>query len=438
LAVVIAASLAVLGPGAASAVESGYLNEAAEDGSTIVESTVTSLTGSATGGTTGDSAQTSGSTSETADVVPAPEAAPKQSAQQAAGETDRSGSWAEAQAAKIAIGGNDVVDVARSAASIDDNDDSHADATLLALGGEEILGAHADSDGEKESHAGDPLAPLCEGSEGQICLRVLFADAYASEDGTTSQSLAQSGVADLCLGGDSADPRADCSGPVSAKIATSEAQMRRDKTDGSTEGSAESAIADVCVGAEGETCAVGVEVLKARSFARSDGTTDGESTVAALELGNEEVGSISDPAKLEIQPDCAAPSLVCVTVNQGASAVNEGVASQTQDALNAGILPDTLNVDTGLSNTGVTATQGDAVAGIEEERPDAAGAGGPGGPGAGGPGNPGTGEVAGVEKTALLPNTGGFWSGLLAIALGAIAAGSFLLARNRRRLGTPA
>lgn len=445
----IAASLVALGPAAATAQEIGSLDEAVGQVTSEVTKQVAPSTGStgSTGGTT-DAPSGTSSPEETLSTVtekaPAQESSgtTTQSAEQA-GAVDRSGSYAEAQVAEADVDGNDVVDVARSTVSIDDSDRARADATLLALGGQEIIGAHADSAGEKEAHAGDPLAPLCEGSEGQLCLRVLFADAYASEDADSSESLARTGLADACLGGDSADPRAECSGPVSAEVGTSSAQQQRDKTDGSTQGTAQSAVVDVCVGAEGATCAAGVEVLKARSFASSSGTTQGGSTVARLELGNEEVVSLSDPTNLEIQPECAEPSAVCVVANQGASAVNDGVASQTQDALNAGVLPDTVGIDLGLSGTGVVSTEGDPAGAVVPEPPGAGGPGaggdgpGAGGPGAGGPGTPGNGEVAGVQAR-VLPNAGGIWSGLLAIAFGTLAAGSFLIARSRRRHGLPA
>jgi hypothetical protein len=331
------------------------------------------------------------------------------------------GTRAKAQVAEVDVRDQDVADVARSEASIGGDDRARSNATLLALGGQEIIGTQADSDGEGETHAGDPLAALCEGSEGQLCLRVLFADAYADENAQRSEAMSQTGVADVCLGGDSSDQRAECTGPVGAKVAASKAQTERGKSDGRTSGRSESAVVDACVGAEDETCAVGAEVLKAESEASSDGATKGESTLIGVELGNEERASLSDEAELEIQPGCAEPSLVCAAANQGEAAVEEGLAKQSQDALNVGVLPDTVGIDLGVSRTEVTAAAGDPAA---DEEAAKGSAGGPGTPGAGDPG----------ESAGILPNTGGFWSGLLSLALGGVAAGSFLLARNRRRL----
>jgi LPXTG-motif cell wall-anchored protein len=331
---------------------------------------------------------------------------------------DEAGTKAKSQVVEVDLGGQDVADLGRSEASVDDEDRARGNATLLALGGQEIIGTQADSDGEGESHAGDPLAALCEGSEGQLCLRVLFADAYADEDAERSEALSQTGVADVCLGGNSADQRAECAGPVGVGVATSKAHAERGKADGSTSSRSESAVVDVCVAPEGDTCAVGAEVLKAESEASSDGATHGESTVVGVELGNEQVVSVDEHAELDIQPGCAEPSLVCAAANEGEATVTEHLASQTQDALNVEVLPDTVGVDLGISRTEVTATAGQ-VAGVEKEAPSA-----------GGPGSDEPGEAGGI-----LPNTGGVWSGLLALALGAVSAGSFLIARNRRRLG---
>jgi LPXTG-motif cell wall-anchored protein len=332
-----------------------------------------------------------------------------------------------AQMAKVAVGEQPVVDVGRSEASMQDNGRSHAHATALALFGQEIVGTRADSHGEQESHAGDPLAPLCEGSEGALCLRVLYADAAADERGRSSSARSQSGVANACLGGSNTDVWSECDGQISAEVATSEAQMRR--TDGRTHGSSESQVADVCIGRDGETCAAGLTLLQAASKAFWDGRTEGSSTTGRLVLGGEEVGAYEDRTDVSVQPDCTAPSLVCVLLNQGGSSIENGHVEQAQHALDIGVLPDTVGVAVGVSSTGASVTHG-AVLGVHGSRGDGdvvAGVSGSGGPGA-----PGT--VAGVGS--VLPNTGGVWSGLVALALAALGAGSLLVARNRRRVGT--
>jgi LPXTG-motif cell wall-anchored protein len=441
VAAVMAAALVALGGGVASAQETpgleGLVNDVQEQvqprESTEIQQETDSITDE---GITDEGELSTEGTAPATDGEADTQADPEAAAEQA----EETGSTARAQVAEVDLGDNDVLDLARSEVAIDDDGRTTSDATLLALGGEEIIGAHADSHGENESHAGDPLAPLCEGSEGQLCLRLLYADAYADEDTDSSEGLAQSGVLNACVGGDSADARAECSGPVSAKLLTSKAWMQRDKTDGSTEGRSESSAADICVGPEDDSCAVGLEVLKAWSAASSDGTADGWSTLARLQLGNEEVLSVEDPAELAVQPECAEPSVLCAAANEGATTVQDGAATATQDALNVGVLPDSLGADAGISRTGVSADTGAGaatgageVAGVQQEAPGGEVAGAGAGSGAGGPGHP-----AAAAAGAVLPNTGGVWSGLLAIALGAMAAGSFLVAWSRRRVGATA
>ncbi|MGH8966405.1 MAG: hypothetical protein ACRDXB_13910, partial [Actinomycetes bacterium] len=107
-----------------------------------------------------------------------------------------------AEIADVDAGGNDVADAGHNEATVEDDDSTTADSTILALGGQEIAGAHADSEGT-ENESFEPLAPLtdevCGGSGNQVCLRVLYADASATDDGTTSSSSSKSGVTDICL-----------------------------------------------------------------------------------------------------------------------------------------------------------------------------------------------------------------------------------------------
>lgn len=328
------------------------------------------------------------------------------------------------------LAGEDVARVGESRANVEDDDSTSGDATLLALGGEEIAGAHADSDGEDESHFGDPLEPLCSGSEGQVCLSVLYADAWATEDGDTSSSRGRTGVADVCLGGDGAE---DCTGPVSTGVATSESEAERDQRSGRTTASSSSEVADVCVQPDPATglCAVGVEVLHSEGRSDSGGSkasADRDSHLIALELGNEEQARVSDPQALSLPPDCPeGGSLVCLFVNQGETYLGKGVAGHAQEALHVDVLPGNLDlvVEAGRSETLVHNDGGEARGG--DTGPAVRGAGG-------GPGSPGT--VAGVAD--MLPQTGGVWSGLLALALLGIGAGALLTARSRRGMAESA
>ena len=220
------------------------------------------------------------------------------------------------------LGGEDVADVGHNDATVEDDDSTSADSTLLALGGEEVFGAHADSDGENESHFGDPLAPLCEGSEGQVCLQVLYADAYATDEGGSSHSQSQSGVLGVCLGGTSSDPKAECDGPVAAGVAESDGEASRNQSSGRTTASSESDVAEVCLEPDPITgaCSLGASALHSEGDSDSGdspGTASRDSYLLAVEAGGEEKGRMGDPTSIAIQPACAEPSLVCIFLNQG-------------------------------------------------------------------------------------------------------------------------
>ena len=340
-----------------------------------------------------------------------------------------------AQVIDADLGGDDSADVAESSGTVADDDSTSGDATVLALGGEEVIGAHAGSGGTEEAHEGDPLAPLCAGSQGQVCLRILYADAWATDDGSTSHAESQSGVAAACLGGGSADPAADCDGPVWAGAGQSHAESERDQNSGRTTANSSSSVADADLG-EGQVTAGAVQSRGEADSGSSPGTASRESTVADLAVAGTPVeGEISDPFTLATPPGCTAPSLVCVFANQGETFIGEGIAGHAQEALHVEALDGAILTQTGTSETLVHNDGG------EDGPGDPEGPGGPSGPGIPGPAGGGGGGVAGgggltgaaAVEAGALPNTGGPAVGLLALALFAISGGAFLVASSRRR-----
>lgn len=336
------------------------------------------------------------------------------------------GDRAEAKLVDLGIGGQDVLDVGHSKAQVGEGGRSQADSTLLAIGGQTVIGTNADSDGEGEGHAGDPLHALCEGSEGALCLRLLYADAWASQDGDRSSSRAENGVANVCVGGSSAERDQDCDGPIAVGLLESRAEAHRNSSTGARSGAAESHVADVCLGQDAGSCAIGLEILKSFSAAESGpngSDADGDAAPVQLELGGEKVVPSDEKVEVGI-PDCDEP-VVCLILNQdGVGLGSDGAASSHQgaalEALDGTPLAVTgLFSDTGAATGGDAAAGGPVVAGAEDQL------------GGGGPGQPGTADVAGAS--GLLPNTGGVWSGLLALAMAAVATGAFVLAFARRR-----
>ncbi len=334
------------------------------------------------------------------------------------------------------VGGHDVADLGDSKASTRKDNSTSADTTLLALGGQEILGAHADSRKTGESHVGDPLAPLCKGSNGAVCLQVLYADAVAKDSGGTSYALSRSGVANACIGGDHTDASAPCDGPIALGVARSSAQSRRDQSTGRTTASSSSDLADVCLTQPGASgCALGVDAEHSAGQADSGGgkpSASRESYLLGVTANGKEQGRVDQPTEIAVQPGCASPSLLCAYLNQGETYLGKHVAGTAQDALDARVLPGTpLEVDANLARTETLVHQGAAsTTGGTTGGGDRASGGGTGTGGAGGPGHPGSSlsKLAGV-----LPNTGGVWSGILAAGLGAVGLGSLLMAAARRR-----
>ena len=337
------------------------------------------------------------------------------------------------QGAVVKVGDQEIAGVNNDKATVNDDDSTTADSSLLTLGGQEILGTHADSTGTNESHFGDPLAPLCEGSDGAVCLTVLYADAYATDDGSTSHSQSRSGIANACLGGTSTDPDARCNGPIALGAARSEAQADRNQSTGQTTASSMFEAATLCLQPDPITgaCTVGASAL--HSEGQSDSGTDSTSSSASRSshlLGGEfqgtPLGPVSDPTDLSIQPQCADPSLLCVFLNQGETYLASGIAGHSQDALKLTLLPGVLDVFAGVGHTETLAHNdgGDPPStpppGDEPNGPN----------GSDGPDAPDD-----AEASPALPDTGGSWSGLLALGLIGIAAGSFAVAFGRRERG---
>ena len=333
------------------------------------------------------------------------------------------------QGAQAKIGDRDIAGVGNDNATINNNDSTTADSSLLTLGGQEILGTHADSTGTNESHFGDPLAPLCEGSGGAVCLSVLYADAIATNNGSTSHSQSKSGILKACIGGKNTSRDAACKGPIAVGVATSRAQADRNQSTGQTTASSMFEAANLCLQPDPGTgaCTVGASAL--RSQGQSDSGTGSKPSSASRsshllggDLHGKSLGPVGDPTDLSVQSKCADPSLLCLFLNQGESYLGSGIAGHAQDALKLTLLPGALDVFAGF---GHTETLVHAARPHSTPPSDIDTDGTNGGP-------HGSDEIGGPDRNGALPDTGGPWSGLLAIGMIAIAAGSFAVAFGRR------
>jgi hypothetical protein len=331
--------------------------------------------------------------------------------------------------ADVHLDGNELATVGGTNSSIEDDDSSSSDVTVLAVAGQEIVGAHSDSEEGPESETHDPLAPLCEGTEGTVCLGLLYADASSSENSNSSSSSGSAAVAFACLGGTQTDATQDCDGPIGAGVARSDSDISRDKQSGETEATHSNDVADVCIGrtdASGTCTGVGAEAAHSESNSESGapgggGSTKRDSFLLNVEANGEDNEIIGDPTAIAVPPGCPdGTSIACVFFNQGESFVFTGGAAGHQQVAHVSVGPDLVLGHVATSETLATnAGPTDVVKGERPiEAPDDTVLGS--GPGAGG---------AGSES--VLPFTGVATLLYLAIALALISAGAWLLALRR-------
>ncbi len=338
---------------------------------------------------------------------------------------------ASSQAGHVEVGGQDVVGIGSDKATTNDDDSSEADSTLLAVGGQEVIGAHAKSDGGPgSSHGGAPEIPACEQSDGAFCLDLLYSDAYATDDGTRSDSKSQSGLANLCLGGSDATGET-CDGGATVDLASSRSVTHRNQHSGRTTGSARSGLANVCVQREGDACTATADAISSSGRSDSDGSTSRSSQVANFAIAGQALGAPNDAFAIAVPPpvpggevDCThpttPPTLLCLFGNQGETYFGDNVVGHSQTALTAMGLDQNLLAILGHSETLVHNDGGEAVV-----RP-------PSTPNH--PTNPAHPRPATQVHDGLLPNTGGVWSGLLGIGLALFGMGAVATAWDRRRV----
>lgn len=339
----------------------------------------------------------------------------------------------------LVAAGQKVATVASSGAAVNNDDGTKADSTLVALGGQEIFGAHADSTQQTSDHFGDFLKPLCDASTGQLCLEMLYADADATDNGSTSHAQSRSGLLNACLGGTSTEAGAPCTGPLHAQILTSQSGVDRNQASGRTTGNTDAKAAGVCLQPDPVTaqCALDTALIPSQGTMDSAAAqpAEGSSSVFDLNAAGTDVGSAAQPIDPSLLPECVVADLACVSTNQGETSDGSGAAGHDQD---------------GLKLAAVPMLQGGLLAGLghTETLVHSADSSTPPGDDAQDPGDNGAvsdGDVQPAAKTvnasasvspstggSVLPNTGGVWSGLLGLGLLLLGAGAFITTRGRR------
>ncbi len=336
--------------------------------------------------------------------------------------------------------GESVLTAGQTRSDVDDDDSTRASSTLLSLGGQRLVFADADSEGDQSDSQSGPEDLGCTESEGQICLGLLYADANATDDGDTSHSESNTGVLVACFGdseeSEESDPEPQqCEGPIGAGVAQSASQADRDQRSGRTTASSETGLLVTCLGYDGESCALEAAALYSEGESDSGGATSSASRDSGLVLvgaGGDEIVDLDTPAPLtELPIDC--DSLVCAYLDQGETYLGDGIAGHAQEALRLQTfgLPTLLPGGDELPVFSLVLGRSETLVHNDGGEPEVAGA----------EGEP---EIRGAEANRApaviagarggLPNTGGPGLGLLAVGLLALGSGSLLVAGRRTRL----
>jgi hypothetical protein len=324
---------------------------------------------------------------------------------------------------------------------------------VLAVLDNELIAAHSDSNGSAEVAAAEAL---CDETGGEACLAVLWGATSSQSSPSSSGSSSDTGVAYLCLGGDSSQPGADCKGPLSVAVAESHSSVSKQRDSGAMAADHESDGADVCLGGEASdgTCSgLGLVVLHAEGHSETDGddpgTSSGSSYAAGIELGGESTQVGSDP--VVFPPGCPDDgSAVCVVLNDNDTGVTGQGSGGAVETVGVVILPGAVGadplVDAGVvsGSSGVSPDEGDTGGGGGGG--GGSGGGGIGGGGGGGAGGGGGGAGAADGSAAAgagdggnggLARTGAWFLMLGVLMLALTVAGAALLVQGRRRR-TPA
>ncbi|MGH3993550.1 MAG: hypothetical protein ACRDSN_13945, partial [Pseudonocardiaceae bacterium] len=265
----------------------------------------------------------------------------------------------------------DILDITKYDATIEDDDEAHADSTVLGLGGDEIIGSSASSrDGDGRD--GDNLtAGLCDGTGGVICLSLLYHDVVAEEDDDSSLAAARGGVLALCLGGgeddgddngddDGADVTAtyECDGALSLGVAEGLGIAERDKKQGHTRAESANELLNLCIGKREsltESCdGLGLQAVHADSDSESkEPDTNRHSYLLGIDSDGESSYLLDEPEAITLLDDCGDSALLCLFLNQGKSVIfkNPQGAGSVQEALRLDVLNRTLLLVLGQAET---------------------------------------------------------------------------------------
>ncbi|MGH3911351.1 MAG: hypothetical protein ACRDRM_11035, partial [Pseudonocardiaceae bacterium] len=237
-----------------------------------------------------------------------------------------------------------ILDLTRYDATVEDDGSTHSDATVLGLLGNDLVGSESASGGVTE--AGDNLTEgIGEATGGALSLSLLYHDTVAMVDDQSSKAGARGGVLGLCLlGNEPSVTSSECKGLLGAGAAEGLGVAERDAKTGHTDAASFNELVQACLGGtrtDDYACEglLGAQVLHSDSASDSRGpNAEGHSWLVGIDSGGNSVLKIEDPLELAVPPECGEPALLCLFLNQGQSLVFPGGAGNVQEALHLDLL----------------------------------------------------------------------------------------------------
>lgn len=272
---------------------------------------------------------------------------------------------ASGEVGKVDLLKSRLLDITKYDATIEDNGQSHADSTVLGLGGSRLIGSSADSrDHNRSGDNGDALK-LCGTTGGLLCLSLLYHNTVATEDHDSSLAAARGGVAALCLGSKGKDRRDhdvtasyECNGILSLGVAEGLGIAERDKKEGHTKADSANELLNLCIGKRDKLTTpcegLGLEAVHSESKSRSNKPdTERHSFLLGIDSNGHSSYLLDAPFGLALPDHCGDSAILCLLLNQGKSIIfhNPKGAGSAQEALRLDVLNRVLLVVLGQSET---------------------------------------------------------------------------------------
>jgi hypothetical protein len=323
-----------------------------------------------------------------------------------------------------------LLEITKYDATIEDNNQSHSDVTVLGLGGSRIIGSSADSrEHNREGQNGDALK-TCNVTGGLLCLSLLYHNTVATEDHDNTLAAARGGVLALCLGGKDKDITAsyECNGILSLGVAEGLGIAERDKKYGHTKADSANELLNLCIGKREKLTTpcegLGLEAVHVDSKSKSEKPdTERHSFLLGIDSNGKSSYLLDQPFALALPQDCGNSAILCLFLNQGRSVIfkNPQGAGSVQEALRLDVLNRTLLVVLGQAETLAHETEGNEH--HKKEHGEEHGE------------DHGKGEASGGEHGPELAETGADVAQLLAGGFLLTGLGALTVAASRRRIG---